>query len=76
MAKQVPFLFAGDAAKLIGVHRSTINRWLHAGELAGRQRANGHWLVSLDAINERRELYDLPKLSGADFEQYWTTGEL
>ena len=74
--EQKNYLFAGDAAKLIGVHRTTINRWLHAGSLDGWQRGNGHWLVSLDSINERREYYGLPALTQTDFEHYWRTGEL
>jgi len=73
--RQVTYIFAGDAAKLIGVHRTTINRWLHSGELDGWQRGNGHWLVSLDSVNERREYYGLPFLSNEEFSYYWETGE-
>lgn len=74
--KQVHYLFSGDAARLIGVDRTTINRWLHEGKLEGWQRGNGHWLISLESVNLRREIYGLLPLTNEDFENYWQTGEL
>ena len=74
--KQVHYLFSGDAARLIGVHRATINRWLHTGALKGWQRGNGHWLISLESVNSRREIYGLPALTNEEFEHYWRTGEI
>ena len=68
--------FAGDAAELCGVHRSTVNRWLHSGELYGRQAANGHWLIPLESINEKRADYSLKELDESDIDHYWGTGEV
>lgn len=62
--------FAGDAAKLIYVDRSTINRWLNSGLMRGEQRKNGWWLITLDEINRMRyEYYGLPKLTNEDVDK-------
>jgi len=67
-------LFSGDAAKLIGVHRSTVNRWLNSGKMDGRQMPNQSWLIHLDSINMKREDYGLCVLSQQDIDTYWKTG--
>jgi excisionase family DNA binding protein len=63
--------FAGDAAKLLYVDRSTVNRWLHSGKMIGEQRGNGYWLISLDEINRMRyEHYGLLKLTKDEALEY------
>lgn len=66
--------FAGDAAKLIGVDRATINRWLRSGKMNGHQLPNGYWLMSLDDINEVRRKYRAVELTKENIDEYWKTG--
>jgi excisionase family DNA binding protein len=68
--------FTGDAAKLTGVHRSTVNRWLRSGKIKGTQLPNAQWLVSLEGINQGREIYGLSELSRDEAMRYYETGEL
>ncbi len=75
LIKQNYLFFAGDAAKMIGVHRSTINRWLRNGKIDGKQTPNGYWLISLDGINQGRRMYGLRELSSTDAYVYYNTGE-
>lgn len=67
--------FAGDAAKMIGVHRSTINRWLRDNKIEGKQMQNGHWLITLNGINQGRQMYGLRELTPEDAYLYYDTGE-
>lgn len=75
LIKQNYMFFTGDAAKMIGVHRSTINRWLRNGKIDGKQTPNGYWLISLDGINQGRQIYGLRELSPEDAYVYYSTGE-
>jgi hypothetical protein len=63
--------FSGDAANLLHVDASTINRMLHDGRLLGEQRRNGWWLITLDEINRmRQDYYKLPKLTNEEALEY------
>ena len=66
--------FSGDAAKLIGVHRSTVNRWLNKGSIEGRKLPNGQWLVTLDGINTGRMQYGMRRMNEEDAIKYWESG--
>lgn len=68
--------FTGDAAKLAGVHRSTVNRWLRSGKIQGRQLPNSQWLISLDGVNEGRAMYGLDPLTEEEAIEYYKTGEV
>jgi hypothetical protein len=62
--------FAGDAANLLHVDKSTINRWLNSGRMKGEQRSNGWWLIPLSEINRMRREYCLPELANDKALEY------
>jgi transposase len=74
--KQHYIFFTGDAANLIGVDRSTVNRWLNSGKMHGEKAKNGYWLIPLESINDMRKDYTLPELTEEDAWNYFKTGVL
>ncbi len=66
--------YSGDVAKMCGVHRATVNRWLNDRVMEGRQMPNGQWLIPLKSINDIRESrYGMSRLSHEDADEYWQT---
>lgn len=42
-----------EAARELGIHRSTIVRWLQRDEMAGWRTAGGHWRIPRTEIARR-----------------------
>jgi predicted site-specific integrase-resolvase len=71
------YFYSGDVAGLIGVHRTTIWRWIQEGKIkAIRREVDNRYVVELSEINRLREMSALSPITKEDAIYYWEHGVL
>ena len=48
------YVTAAEAARRLGVHKSTMARWIAAGRAPAEREGGGHWKVSVAWVGEAR----------------------
>lgn len=65
------YFHMGHAEKLIGRTKRTLYKWIKQGKISPMQTLSGHWLFSLDMINDIRDKLFMPPITEEEAITFW-----